>query len=58
MQDFNFIDLDDEEISLDYLLYLEAERTLLRYECEDILNKLLNNDEEEKEKEENKAKRL
>lgn len=60
MQDFDFIDidLDDEKISLDDLLFLEAERTLSRIECEKILNNELLNSEIEKEDKEDKAKTL
>ena len=47
---------DNKYIDLAYLLYEEAKKTLLRCECEEILNKLINNEEDEKE--EDKAKTL
>lgn len=58
MQDIDFIDLDDKVISLDDLLFLEAKRTLLRNECEEILINELLNSEIEKEDKEDKAKTL
>ena len=41
---------DNKYIDLAYLLYEEAKKTLLRCECEEILNKLINNEEDKKDK--------